>query len=130
MVEVLVAFVACVPGIIMAQAGGSDASGGPLVFIGVGLIFAALLGLGIFNLVLFCHGKSIGKKLFGITVHDCATGLPAGFLKTFLRELLPNLVSCVPVVGVLITLIDLLFIFSSDRRRLVDKICDTVVAAD
>lgn len=130
MVEAFIVFLACLPGAVIAQVGEQTPAGEPLVFIGIGLLFAALISLGVLDLVLFCHGKSIGKKLFGITVYDCTTGMPAGFLKTFLRDLLPNLVGCVPVVGALITLIDALFIFSSDRRRLVDRICNTVVVAD
>jgi len=130
MVEGFIVLLACLPGGVIAEVGKQTPNGEPLSLIGGGLVLAAVLSLGVLDLIFFCQGKSIGKKIFGLTVYDCTTGMPAGFLKTFLRDLLPNLVSCVPVVGALVTLIDVLFIFSSDRRRLVDRICNTVVVAD
>jgi uncharacterized RDD family membrane protein YckC len=132
-VEVFVSFVATLPGLAMLTIGGVQVEQeGPAVFFtGVGLLLAATISLAVFQIILFCQGKSIGKKLLGLTVCDATSGLPAGFMKTFAREILPNLVSfCVPVFGAIAALVDLCFIFSSDHRRLVDKICDTVVVAD
>ncbi|MFM8477726.1 MAG: RDD family protein [Planctomycetaceae bacterium] len=132
-VEVTISFVAMLPGLAMLTIGGAQVKDeGPAVFFtGMGLLLAATISLAVFQIILFCHGKSIGKKLLGLTVCDAASGLPAGFMKTFAREILPNLVSfCVPVFGVIAALVDLCFIFSSDHRRLVDKVCETVVVAD
>lgn len=121
------------PGVALLAIGGAQVEDqGPVVaFTGLGLLLAAGVGLLVFQIILFCQGKSIGKKLCGLTVYDTASGLPAGFFKTFGRELLPNLASvCIPVIGGIVALVDLCFIFSSDHRRLVDRICDTVVVSD
>ncbi|MFM7055756.1 MAG: RDD family protein [Planctomycetota bacterium] len=134
--EGFISLLALLPGIALLSIGGAQVEEGggqgpAVVFTGLGLLLAAGISLTVFQIILCCQGKSIGKKLMGLTVYDAASGLPAGFIKTFGRELLPNLVSfCVPVIGGLAALVDLCFIFSSDHRRLVDKICDTVVVAD
>lgn len=132
-VETFLGIVATLPGIAMVSIGGARAENdGPGVFfVGLGLLLAAAVGLAVFQIILFCQGKSIGKKLLGLTVCDATSGLPAGFMKTFAREILPNLVSfCVPIIGGIAALVDLGFIFSSDHRRLVDRMFDTVVVAD
>ncbi len=132
-VDAFLAFIVILPGTAMVAVGGAnaDSEGPAALFAGIGLLFAGTISFVVFQIILFCQGKSIGKKLFGLTVYDTTTGLPVGFLQMFGRELLPNLVSfCVPILGGIAALVDLFFIFSSDHRRLVDKVCNTVVVAD
>ncbi|MFM7039790.1 MAG: RDD family protein [Planctomycetaceae bacterium] len=101
-----------------------------------GLFIAAFVIHIVVTLILCCSGKTIGKKIFRLTVHDRSTGMPAGALRTSSREILYEVAFLMVFflvdhrLAILIRLIDVLFIFSSDRRRLTDRICNTVVVAD
>jgi hypothetical protein len=101
-----------------------------------GLFLAAFVIYAVITLIFCCIGKTIGKKIFGLTIYDRSTGMPAGVLKTFSREILYEIAFWMVFFiidgrfALLIRLVDVLFIFSSDRRRLTDRICDTVVVAD
>ncbi|MEY3175771.1 MAG: hypothetical protein RLZZ436_3685, partial [Planctomycetota bacterium] len=130
LLEGLLLIGALLPGTVMTRLGRDIPGDVALRMTGTGLVLAALVSFLVFDLILFCEGKSVGKKMLGLTVYDRATGLPAGFLKTFMRELLPNLINCIPIAGAIVSFVDLLFIFSSDHRRLVDRTLDTVVLAD
>jgi uncharacterized RDD family membrane protein YckC len=102
----------------------------PLVNIGgIIVLIAGLILLGL-SFTLYRKGKCIGKKIVGLTVWDAATGRPAGFLKTFGRELLPGIVSIIPLLGAVVVLVDILAIFRESRRRLVDEVLGTDVLAD
>ena len=46
MVEAFIVFLACLPGAVIAQVGEQTPAGEPLVFIGIGLLFAALIAIG------------------------------------------------------------------------------------
>jgi uncharacterized RDD family membrane protein YckC len=80
--------------------------------------------------MLYSKGKSIGKNIVGLTVCHASTGQPAGFMKTFGRELLPGLVGIIPLLGAILVLVDVLAILRESHRRLVDEVLGTVVLAD
>ena len=90
------------------------------------LIFL-LVGLGILVMQvvwLAKDGQTIGKKLVGIKIVLASTGQNGGFVpNVLLRAWLNALLNIVPMYG----LIDILFIFRSDRRCIHDLIAGTAV---
>ncbi len=73
------------------------------------------------------NGQTVGKKLSGIRIADLDGKVP-DFAKVVLLRYLPvSLVATIPLVGGYLTVIDVLFIFRSDRRCLHDLIAGTKV---
>lgn len=73
------------------------------------------------------NGQTIGKKILGIKIADLNDHTP-DFWKIVLRRYLPiSAVSVIPVAGQILPLIDVLFIFRSDRRCVHDLIAGTKV---
>jgi uncharacterized RDD family membrane protein YckC len=76
------------------------------------------------------NGQSIAKKMVGIRVVR-TNGAPASFSRIFwLRNVVNGLPGFIPVLGVLYTFVDVLFIFNEARQCLHDKIADTIVVLD
>jgi uncharacterized RDD family membrane protein YckC len=102
---------------------------------GVGL----LSGLGLMGLVwlaLFvcqCYllaqrGQTIGKIVMGLRIVRFEDGTNPGFVKAvLLRTFLWALITAIPVVGPLIGLVGILFIFRDDQRCLHDHLAGTRV---
>jgi len=65
------------------------------------------------------NGQSLGKKLFRIQVIDEKTGQPCRIGKSFLRN--------IPMVIPLVNLLDVLYIFGDERKRLGDHWAGTIV---
>lgn len=129
----LIPFIACVPGYAILLYGISQSSPGnrsPIVT--VGSIVVMITGLVLFGISirLWCKGKDIGKSIVGLTVWDASTGQPAGFMKTFGREIIPGIIGIIPLLGAILILVDLLAIFRESHRRLIDEILGTDVRAD
>ena len=138
LVENLVLAAASIPGIAVISLG-QYLRHPEVVIAGFGLLLVTFVCLAVYTVRLFSQGKSIGRKLVSLTVLDEHTGEPAGFGKTFLREVLPYLLTIVALfligmLGVLImllfTVVDLFSIFRKDHRRITDRICGTHVVAD
>jgi len=73
------------------------------------------------------YGQTVGKMLTRIRISDLEGNVP-DFTKVILLRYLPiSLASVVPVVGPFMSLLDVLFIFRSDRRCLHDLIAGTKV---
>ncbi len=73
------------------------------------------------------HGQSIGKRAVGIKVVR-SDGSKAGLGRIFwLRNVVNNIPSVIPVVSFIYLLVDLLMIFGDSRRCLHDRIADTIV---
>jgi len=90
-----------------------------------GLVFVAILVIN--GLLLARNGQTIGKRSTGIRVVR-TDGSDAGFVRLFfLRGGLSWLIAAIPAIGGLYALVDVLFIFRSDRRCLHDLIADTRV---
>lgn len=94
-------------------------------------ITVALLGFVLFVLVhgyfLKRYGQTIGKKMLGIRIADMGDGI-APFGKIVLLRYLPmSAVPQLPIVGAVLSLMDTLFIFRSDRRCLHDLVAGTRV---
>ena len=89
----------------------------------------AFIGLYLLQLALLTtSGQTLGKMLVGIRVVDVEEGKPAGFVRTVLvRTVLTGLLSVVPFVGWLYSMVDGCLIFRADRRCLHDHMARTKV---
>jgi len=115
---------------VMALAGRLDAPGeldrGFAIGVALGLLL--MLGLVAWNCVLLERkGQTVAKKMLGIRVLR-RDGSHCGLARIFFARYLPvTLMSAVPFVGGLVSLVDALLIFRDDRRCLHDEIADTIV---
>ena len=102
----------------------------PMILVGTAVLVITGLLFFVISIVLMMRSKGIGKSIAGLTVCDAVTGRPAGFLKTFGRELIPGLISIIPLLALIFVLVDVLCILRATHRRLVDEMLGTVVIAD
>ena len=97
---------------------GPTIAGGVLGFLGFLLIRGYLLKT---------NGQTVGKYLAGIRIVDLNGNVP-DFTKLILLRYLPiSLVGLIPGVGSVMSLIDVLFIFRSDRQCVHDLLAGTKV---
>lgn len=95
--------------------------------LGMALI-GMLIFLGLHGYLLSKYGQTIGKRLVGTRIVSATDGtiLPLG--KIFGLRMVPiQLGSLIPVIGNVIGLVDVVFIFRNDRRCLHDLIAGTKV---
>jgi uncharacterized RDD family membrane protein YckC len=77
--------------------------------------------------LLAASGQTVGKRLVKIKIVGMDGSQPS-LAHIMTRRLLPmQLVSIVPIVGGLLSLVDILFIFRADKRCIHDLIADTQV---
>jgi uncharacterized RDD family membrane protein YckC len=96
----------------------------------IGGVVASLLTLGLFIYQLMLlneNGWTLGKKILGIRIvrtdgSDCGLGRIFG-----LRMVLNGLIGAIPVIGLVYSLLDPLFIFGGNQRCIHDYIADTIV---
>lgn len=93
----------------------------------LGGIYGFVAFLLIHGFLLKQYGQTVGKKIMGTRITDMRGNLP-DFAPLVLKRYLPiSVVSIIPIVGPLLTLIDVLFIFRGDRRCVHDLIAGTQV---
>ncbi len=86
------------------------------------LMFFALHGL-----LLHRYGQTLGKRMLGLAI-VMADGQRPSFSHLILNRYLPQWIAgLVPMVGPLLSMIDVLFIFRDDKRCVHDLIADTKV---
>lgn len=91
-----------------------------------GVLFLVLLVINLFWLIK--RGQSIGKRIVGIRIVGLESDANPGGVKTVvLRGIVNGIIGAVPVLGGLYSLVDILFIFTKDRRCLHDLIAGTRV---
>jgi uncharacterized RDD family membrane protein YckC len=135
----LIGFVVALPAIVLnfgamvAAAGNANANPFAVygaLYAGVGGLLTVALGLAwlIATILLVQrNGQTIGKKIVGIKVVR-KNGDKAGLGRIFaLRNLVPIIVSVIPLVGFVFVLVDHLFIFGAEKRCLHDMMADTIV---
>jgi uncharacterized RDD family membrane protein YckC len=94
--------------------------------IGFLVIFMAINGY-----FLVTKGQTLGKWMLGIRIVDAASNGAATAVKLLgLRYVLVLLVMAIPMIGQLLGLIDVLFIFRSDRRCVHDLLAGTKVVSN
>ena len=96
------------------------------------LLNLVLVGLILFLLLhgylLHKYGQTIGKRLVGTRIVSASDNQIVSLGKIFALRYVPmQLVGVIPVVGNILPLIDVLFIFREDRRCLHDLIAGTKV---
>ena len=95
------------------------------------LLAGAVLGFAGFLLLhgylLNKYGQTIGKRLLGIRIADLDNNLPPFGRIIGLRYLPIQALAMIPVLGSVLPLIDVLFIFREDRRCIHDLIAGTRV---
>jgi uncharacterized RDD family membrane protein YckC len=91
----------------------------------IGLAFLALIATNLY--LLYTSAATIGKRAMKIRVARTDGAQPGLARLIFMRGLPVWLVSAIPYVGNLFSLIDVLFIFGEERRCVHDRIADTIV---
>ena len=76
---------------------------------------------------LYKYGQTVGKKIIGIKITDLKGKVPSLTKSYLLRFLLPSLICSMPVIGVFLWFVDVLFIFSKNKRCIHDYIAETRV---
>lgn len=74
------------------------------------------------------HGQTVGKRVVGTMIVSISDGKILPFWKFALMRYLPfKLIGLIPFLGVLINLVDILFIFREDKRCIHDHLAGTKV---
>ncbi len=89
-------------------------------------VFGFLYFVAVHGYLLHKNGQTVGKNLFGIRIARPGGGVPGLGRLLLLRYLPIAVVALIPTVSFL-GLVDVLFIFRSDRRCLHDLIAGTIV---
>lgn len=94
-------------------------------------LVSTILGFAVFVAIHFVllvkHGQTVGKKLLNIRIADMDGNKPEIGTILLKRYLPISVVGLVPLVGQILPLIDVLFIFRRDRRCVHDLIAGTQV---
>jgi uncharacterized RDD family membrane protein YckC len=94
-------------------------------------LLSLVLGVAAFVLVnghfLKAYGQTLGKRLLKIAIVDLNGKVPELGNLLLKRYLVWWLLAYIPVVGMLVVLVDYLFIFRADRRCLHDQLAGTRV---
>ena len=100
----------------------------PLIY-QIGLPLAAILTYALVHgYFLAQNGQTIGKKLVGTRIVSVSDGLNPGFVKIVGLRFTPiTIIAQIPVIGAIIGLINILFIFGPQKRCLHDYIAGTHV---
>jgi uncharacterized RDD family membrane protein YckC len=77
--------------------------------------------------LLATNGQTIGKRVVGTRIVNFTDGARTPFVKLIGLRVLPTYVSLIPVVGPLLSLVDVLLIFRDDQRCIHDHIAGTKV---
>ncbi|HET9484727.1 MAG TPA: RDD family protein [Xanthomonadales bacterium] len=115
-----------VAAIAVPQSGSDDPE--TVMWIVFGLVGVASLVVLAVNLVLLHrNGQTIGKKIVNIRIAR-PDGSHCPVLRVIFARWLPMVVvGMIPFLGLLVQLIDVLFIFRDDQRCIHDHIADTIV---
>lgn len=118
---------AIIPGVIIMVFAASS-NDDVIANAGILVMFAGLLGFGIYNCVLLHrNAQTLGKKLMRIKIVR-VDGSRAGLMRIlFLRGLPIGILNAIPLIGYIFALVDPLMIFRNDQRCLHDLIADTIV---
>lgn len=127
-IDAIVAGVAFLPGAAVLVAGieSKEEWFGP---VGIALLVGGLLLTVVVQFVLLSRdGQTIGKKLARTRIVNARDGSNPGFMgAVFLRNFVPALIGFIPCIGSIFSIVDILYIFGDDRRRLADLIAGTKV---
>lgn len=112
----------------LGAVGGEDAATG-ILCLGMGITMLSALGLGLYNKVFLVskRGFSIGQGIMKLKVVDAAGNIPS--VGTLILRLLVQLgMNAVPIVGIILVLLDLLWpLWDEKKQTLHDKAASTYV---
>jgi len=92
------------------------------------ILFGLLMYLVLHGNLLAKYGQTIGKRILKIQIGDVDDNQILPLWKVYLLRFLPqNLVFQIPVIGGLVAIVDVLFIFRKNRRTLHDLVAGTKV---
>jgi uncharacterized RDD family membrane protein YckC len=92
------------------------------------IAYGGMLIVGIVNWIMISQsGQSIGKKIVGTRIVKVDGSLPGFAAGVALRAWVPVVIQAIPCVGAIFGLLDVLFIFGSERRCIHDQIAGTIV---
>ena len=132
MLDGLVSLPAVIP-LVLAMAPLEDSDVAPVLtgsqwtWLAVAVLW--LLAVMVINLVLLTkRGQTLGKKWMGIRIARIEDDGNPGFVKAvLLRGFVNGLISSIPLLGPVYSLVDICFIFRGDRRCIHDHIAGTRV---
>ena len=127
-VDGLLSLAAALPGIIIGAIamGAMGEDEGIMVMLGIGGLGA--LALGIYQIYLISTtGQTLAKKWMGIRIVKLDGELPGFVHGWLLRNFVMGLISNIPFVGPIVSLVNPLMIFGDERRCLHDHIAGTKV---
>lgn len=133
LIDVLINTVAAIPGFILmfaiAASDGNGGGNGEALALGFyGLLFLSWLVVGAFQWYFIVRdGQTLGKKVAGTRIITMSGDLPGFGAGVGLRLWVPTVISMVPCVGPLFSLIDLIMVFPDPHRMLHDMIAGTIV---
>ena len=117
----LIAAATMIPGVILVGVGSSGQQGDSITTlqaIGIGLMALGAMALFVYQLMLYLRtGQTIGKKLMQVKVVSFTDGTVPGFGGLIgLREIVPAIIGAIPLIGFVFYIVDVCFIFRTDRR--------------
>lgn len=77
--------------------------------------------------LLYQSGQTIGKRILGLAIVTMDNQKPAFFMLIVQRYVSQWLMGMIPVIGILLRLADILFIFRADKRCIHDHLAKTKV---
>lgn len=99
----------------------------PLQYTLLGGVYGFIAFLVVHGYLLKKSGQTVGKKLLGTKITDLDGNLPDLTTLVVKRYLPISVVSIIPMIGPMLSLIDIVFIFRQDRRCVHDLIAGTKV---
>ncbi len=100
-----------------------------MLYVLIELIIGQLVFLAVQGRLLYKYGQTVGKKLMDIKITDLNGNLPTFNSVYGIRYLFMTIAPLVPIIGGLLSMADVLFIFRKDRRCIHDLLAGTKVVA-
>lgn len=135
-----IAAVVCIPGglligfaalqaLLSGRTPSPDEISVPQLLLGLALLALAGVGLAFVQVwLLVKHGQTLGKRMLDIRIVRFSDQSNPGFVSAvLLRAVVPGLIGALPYIGMVFTLVDICFIFRTDRRCLHDHLAGTKV---
>lgn len=101
----------------------------PFATVGFWLIMVGAAIPTIINYVMVSKsGQTLGKKMVGTVMVDIDSGTPVGFGQgIFKRSMVFGFITGIPIIGPLIALVDIGFLFTENHQTLHDRLANTLV---
>lgn len=129
LIDVVVAMVGLMPIMSLTGVLSQSFNGQPMtlgqqiaLFVGGWVVFLSLNGY-----LLYHKGQTIGKAVTKMRIVDQHGNVPSFGTLIGLRYFVPGLVAQIPLVGGLLSIVDVLFIFGQEHRCLHDQLAGTWV---